>query len=315
MNFIVLILLQGCTLLYDVSKDVDLETISVTTSSAKTGRATVWIEDTNRANIDSIYSNSNDIYTIQKVDKGKLFSLHGITKDIEEFHEDKSNLINKYGLKKLSLSKKNSRSSDVLVDSQKLYLTVSKKNDDFIYEYTNDMEVAGVKRILLVRKKAEEERLLVKKKAEKKRQQEVERKQLAKQKAEERKIVAKQEAEKRKILAQEERAKKLQKVKLLKRSIGRRVSWYGSHKVDTDDCVQLYMFRKCMWVTYKYKFQGVLKSVDESSYTIEVTGVQLSIPSMVSMKYKQFQQQGVAWGEGQQGSMIKVSINRDVNVL
>jgi len=325
-TLLILLFLQGCTLLYDVSKDVKLKTISVTKASAKTGRAMLWIEDTTRSDRDSLYVNGNDVYTIQQVDKGELFALHGVTKEVEEFDEDADNLIKKYNLKSVSLSQKDSTSSDVLLDEQNIYLTVSEKSDELIYEYTDDMEVEGAKKILLARKKAEDARLLAEQKAEELRLKELERKRLAKQKAEERKILAQQKAkereilsqqraEKRKILAQQERAKKLQKVKALKRSIGKRVSWYGSHRVDTDDCVKLFFFKKCAWVTYKYKFKGVLKAVDESSYTIQVTGVKLSTPGMVSMKYMQFKQQGIAWGQGQQGTSKKVSIDTDINIL
>jgi len=312
---IILSFLQGCTLLYDVSKDVNLKTISVTKLSAKTGRAKIWIEDSTRSDTNSLYVNSKDIYTIQQVDKGKLFALHGVTKEVEEFDENVDNLIKKYNLKSVSLSQKDSHSSDILLDNLNLYLTVSKKSDELIYEYTDDMEVEGVKKILLARKKAKEERLLAEKKAREERLKEIERQRLAKQKAKERKILAEQEAEKRRILAQQEKARKLQKIKALKRSIGRRVSWYGSHRVDTDDCVQLYFFKKCMWVTYKYKFQGILKAVDESSYTIQVTGVQLITPGTVSMKYMQFKQQGIAWGQEQQGISKKISIDTDINIL
>ncbi|SFV64858.1 hypothetical protein MNB_SV-14-1157 [hydrothermal vent metagenome] len=187
-------------------------------------------------------------------------------------------------------------------------LSISEINYDYALALTNKLNVDDIsedsKRVIFAKQKEVRERLA-----------NIEKQRLAKKKDEERRILAKQEAEKRKILAQQERTRKLQKVKALKRSIGRRVSWYGSHRVDTDDCVQLYFFKKCMWVTYKYKFQGVLKAVDESSYTIQVTSVQLSTPRAVSMKYMQFKQQGIAWGQGQQGVSKKVSIDTDVNIL
>jgi len=325
-SLIGLVLLQGCTPMYNVSKDVKLKTISGTKTSAQTGRTIIEVKDINRANINSIYSSPQDIYTIQKIDKGKMFVLYGVTKNIKELNKNQNTLIQKYNLNRLSLSKKNQHSSDTLVDKQKLYLTISKKDDNFVYEYTNDMNVNGAKRIRIERRKAEKERVLKAKraeeqriseikKAEKKKQERIERRRLAKQKAEEKKQIEQKQIEQRKILLQQEKEKELRRLNLLKRSIGKKVSWYGSHKVDTDDCVQLYFFRKCMWVTYKYKYTGILKDVDVSSYTIQVTGVQLSIPRMVSMKYKQYQNEGTSWGKGQVGSVKKVNTSHDVNIL
>ncbi len=310
--FVITLLIQGCSgKLYNVEKNVKLNTIKVTKLSEKTGRTTIFLPD--NKNLNSVYENNNGLYTIQKKRRG--YVLYGITSE-KEIRKDKKFLISDYHLKKIKLSRQKYNRYHGLVDSKNLYIVVTKNNDDdILFEYTNDMQVKGAKKILLEREKAEKAKLLAEKKKEERRIKAEKEKQLAKQRAEKRKILAKQRAEKRKILAQQKRAKKLQKIKTMKRNIGRKVTWYESHKVDTDDCVKLYFFKKCMWVTYQYKFVGKLQAVNNSSYIINVVDGELSARSAVSMNYLKYKDKGLAWGQSIIGSSRKISLDTNINLL
>lgn len=156
--FVISMFFTGCTLLYDVSTDVKLRTISSTNTSVKQGRTTIWLENKFKYDIQNIYYDDKDVYTIQSKHKGKLYSLHGITKKLELFDEDYNALLVQNNLKRVSLLKKNKYFSYILLDDLKLYLTVSKRKDELIYEYSEDMEAKEVKGILLAKKRKQEKK-------------------------------------------------------------------------------------------------------------------------------------------------------------
>lgn len=89
------------------------------------------------------------------------------------------------------------------------------------------------------------------------------------------------------------------------KKVGNRVSFHISHKIDTTDCVSLYMFRKCGWVTYKFKFSGKITKVDRNnrSYTINVTDKRL-VPKMQSMWYIKLKSQAMDWAENSDSEYV-----------
>lgn len=68
------------------------------------------------------------------------------------------------------------------------------------------------------------------------------------------------------------------------------VTWREGYRQSTDDCVSLFVFTQCMWVTYPLRITGKVKEFDNNrgQYLIAVSNVALEEPSHVSYKYLQF---------------------------
>ena len=155
---VLMLTVNGCSVLYDVSTNVELQTISKPKDSAKAGRTKIWLENKRVYDLSSVYYNENkDIFTIQKVDRGKLYALHGITTKVESFDKHIIFLIKKFNLTKVLLYKQKKYFSFGVLDNINTYITISKKNDELIYEYTDDMDVKEVKIFILAREKARQQ--------------------------------------------------------------------------------------------------------------------------------------------------------------
>jgi hypothetical protein len=297
---VLMLTVNGCSVLYDVSTNIELQTISKPKDSAKAGRTKIWLENKQVYDLSSVYYNGNkDIFTIQKVDRGKLYALHGITTKIELFDKNIIVLINKFNLTKVLLYKKNKYFSSGLLDNINSYITVSKKKDELIYEYTDDMEVREVKKIYLSRKKAKEKKAS----AEKRR---IESRRLAK-------IRIKKSKEEKRLKNEQKRLAKLNKIKTLKNGINKPIVWYETYKIKDPRNSWMANMLDSMFgleTTYKYKCIGILKSVNSNSCVAKIINIKLSVPNFVSVNYIKFKGQAIQWGNSQVGTSKNIKFNQ-----
>lgn len=92
------------------------------------------------------------------------------------------------------------------------------------------------------------------------------------------------------------------------RLLDNKVSWLGHKQIDTDDCVKLYFFKKCAWVTYHFNLKGTVSNVDKvnEKFTINVSDAKLVSKSMVSIKYLQHRKDAIEWGNNIVGNTMEV---------
>ncbi len=117
-------------------------------------------------------------------------------------------------------------------------------------------------------------------------------------------------AERKKLLGEKEKKRKKEALrKKASRLMGKTVSWLGSKQIDTEDCVQLYFFKKCMWVTYNFKLKGTITNVnmENEKFVIEVSKAKLAPKSKVSVKYYQHKKDALEWGHSIVGDTMEVS--------
>ena len=302
---VLMLMVNGCSVLYDVSTNVELQTISKPKDSAKAGRTKIWLENKRVYDLSSVYYNENkDIFTIQKVDRGKLYALHGITTKVESFDKNIIFLIKKFNLTKVLLYKQNKYFSSRLLDSINSYITVSKKNDELIYEYTDDMEVKEVKKIYLNRQKIKEKKALVEKRR-------VESERLAQ-------IRLKKAKEQKSLKDEEKRLAKLNKIKTLKNGVNKTIVWYETYTIDDPNNGWMGNMFDSMFglaTTYKYKCTGILKSVNSNSCVATISNIKLSVPSFVSINYIKFKGQASQWANSQRGKSKNINFNQVEKIL
>lgn len=105
------------------------------------------------------------------------------------------------------------------------------------------------------------------------------------------------------------KVKKMDALEEMKKSLSKTITWQETFKQDTDDCVTLYFFKKCAWVTYTFNVSGKVEEIDteNETYSVSVSDATLVKPSAISMKYLQFQGQATSsFKEGAIGKTVKV---------
>jgi len=110
-----------------------------------------------------------------------------------------------------------------------------------------------------------------------------------------------------------EKQEKLHKIANAEKMIGQTVVWYDSHRIYDEKGVFFNLIR--LWTTYEYRYTGVLQKVNNSTVSIKVTDIKLSVPSLVSVDYIRYKHKAIKWGNKQIGVMKKLSIDADIRVL
>lgn len=91
--------------------------------------------------------------------------------------------------------------------------------------------------------------------------------------------------------------------------LDKKVSWLGHKQIDTEDCVKLFLFKKCAWVTYHFNLKGTVSNVDKvnETFTINVSDAKLVSKGMVSIAYIKYRKMALEWEKDIVGNTMAVA--------